>query len=484
MKNSKLNKSIVAVITIAALAVPGMLHAQESKLSEIEKRLIYSRGFEAILWGSPALAILAMDEAAKRDLGAGNTDIIYTAKSMDYRWELVTYNNQSPYWNASFSVKDGPIVVEIPPARPDAKFFGSIHDIWFIPLEDFGPAGADKGKGGKYLVLPPGYTGEVPDGYIVLRSSSYLHWIPGRTIPRDKGQKGWDAAVDYIKQLKIYPLSQSDNPPKQKFIDGSRKKYAALPMFDLNDFKMIDRLVQEEPVQEHDMVMLGMLAGIGIQKGKKFDPSPEVVAILERAAKDAQAECILRIKDGRSFNPFWKGGKWGAFRITPKVAKTLGSYVIDGRMAYEDRIFNHFYWSGGMYKSFDATRPSSTAYMMTAQDDEGKGLEASKTYKIHVPADAPINDFWSIIAYGTVSRTFMNSARFTVSSNDESVVMNSDGSIDLYLSPTPIKGFEANTVIINPEEDYFLMFRFYGAKPELWDRQWRLGDPEETNNEK
>ncbi len=79
--------------------------------------------------------------------------------------------------------------------------------------------------------------------------------------------------MDYIKQLKIYPLSQSDNPPKQRFIDGSQKKYAALPMFDLNDFKMIDRLVQEEPGQEHNKVMLGMLAGIGIQKGKKFDPS-------------------------------------------------------------------------------------------------------------------------------------------------------------------------------------------------------------------
>jgi hypothetical protein len=88
----------------------------------------------------------------------------------------------------------------------------------------------------------------VPDGYIVLRSNSYLQWIPGRTIPRDKGQKGWDAAVDYIKQLKIYPLSQADNPPKQKFIDGSQKKYAALPMFDLNDFAMINRLVQEEPI--------------------------------------------------------------------------------------------------------------------------------------------------------------------------------------------------------------------------------------------
>ena len=454
---------------------------QTSSLSEREAQLIYSRAYEAILWASPALAIIAMDESAERDLGAGNTDIVYSAKSMDHRWELITYNNQSPYWNAAFSVEDGPIVVEIPPARPEAKFFGSIHDIWFIPLEDFGPAGADRGKGGKYLVLPPDYEGAVPEGYIVLRSNSYLQWIPGRTIPRDKGQKGWDAAVDYIKQLKIYPLSQAGNPPEQKFIDGSQKKYAALPMFDLNDFRMIDRLVQEEPVQEYDKFIMGMLAGIGIQKGKEFDPSPEVVKILEQAARDAQAECIARIKDGRSFNPFWKGGKWGAFRVTSQVAATLGTYVFEDHMAYEDRVFNHFYFSGGMYKSFDATRPSKTAYMMTAQDSDGNGLEASETYKIHVPANPPIEDFWSIIAYGTVSRTFMNSPKFTVSSNDEGVTVSADGSIDLYLSPEPVEGFDANTVIINPQEDYFLMFRFYGAKPELWDRKWQLGDPELVN---
>ena len=373
------------------------------------------------------------------------------------------------------------MVVEVPPARPEARFFGSIHDVWWIPLEDFGPVGADKGKGGKYLVLPPGYEGEVPKGYIVLRSPSFLHWICGRTIPRDKGQKGWDAAVDYIKTLKVYPLSQAGSPPKQKFIDGSQRKYDAQPTFDLRDFRLIDRLVQEEPIQVHDKFMMGMLERIGIRKGAKFDPSPEVVAILEQAANDAQAECIAHIKDGRAFNPFWKGGSWGAFRVTSKVAATLGSYVFDDYMAYEDRIFNHFYFSGGMYKSFDATKPSKTAYVWTAQDSGGHALDPEKTYRIHVPANPPTEDFWSIIAYSTVSRTFIDSPKFTVSSNDEGVNVNADGSIDLYLSPQPVKGFEANTVIINPNQDSFLCFRFYGAKPELWDRNWKLGDPELVN---
>jgi hypothetical protein len=120
-----------------------------------------------------------------------------------------------------FSLKDGPVVVEIPAATPEARVFGSIHDAWMIALEDFGPAGADKGKGGKYLVLPPGYDGEVTEGYIVLRSNSYLHWIPGRTIPRDKGQKGWDAAVAYLKTVRIYPLSEAANPRPTKFIQGA-----------------------------------------------------------------------------------------------------------------------------------------------------------------------------------------------------------------------------------------------------------------------
>ena len=458
--------------------------AQNTSLSDREAKLVYSRAFEAILWASPAVAILAQKEAGRRDLGAGNTDIIYTGKSLDYRWGAITYNNQSPYWGADFSVKDGPVVVEIPPAIPDAKFVGSIHEVWYRPLEDFGPAGADKGKGAKYLVLPPDYKGDIPDGYIVLQSTTFTHHVSGRTIPRDKGQKGWDAAVKYIKTVKIYPLSEANSPKPQKFIQGAQKWYRAQPKFDLSDFRLIHRLVQEEPMRERDKVMFGMLAEIGIRKGTKFDPSPEVAKILEEAAKDAQAYAIEHIKTGKSFRPFWKEGVWGSFNITPEVAATYLSYDFDDRLAYQDRMTNVFYFSGGMYKTFDATRPSSTAYLMTAQDSDGRGLDPSKTYKIHIPANTPMKDFWSIIAYGTKSRTFINSPKITVSSNDEAVKVNDDGSIDLYLGPKPVKGYEANTVITNPEEDIFLMFRLYGAKPQLWERKWKLGDPELVNRDR
>ncbi len=324
-------------------------------------------------------------------------------------------------------------------------------------------------------MYPPGYDGEIPDGYIVLRSNSYVHLIPGRTIPRDKGQKGWDAAVAYLKTIKIYTLDNPERPTR--FIQGAQKTYDAQPQFDLSDFHLLHRIVQDEPIREHDKAMYGMLATIGIERGNKFEPSAEVAAILEEAAKDAQAFAIQAIQSGKAFNTFWKNSAWGAFKFSLEYIETLGSANYDRGLLYEDRYLYHFYLAGGIYKRFDPSKPASTAYVMTASDSEGKGLDASKTYKIRIPANPPIRDFWSIIAYGNKSRTFIDSPKFTVSSNDEGLNVNADGSIDLYLSPKPVKGYEANTVITNPKEDAFLMFRFYGAKPELWEKKWVLGDP-------
>ena len=252
----------------------------------------------------------------------------------------------------------------------------------------------------------------------------------------------------------------------------------AQPLFDLNDFRLLDRIVQEEPILERDKVMLGMLASLGIERGEKFDPSSEVAAILEKAAKDVQAYAIDKIQSGEAFRQFWPDRGWGAFKMSAEYVASLGSANYDRGLFYEYRMINHFYLAGGFYRKFNPNKPVATAYVMTAKDGSGKPLDATKTYKINVPKDVPMKDFWSIMLYGCASRTFLNSPKFTLSSNDEGVTVNPDGSIDLYLSPKPVKGFEANTVITNPKEDAFLMFRFYGAKPELWNLKWKLGDPE------
>jgi hypothetical protein len=478
MKHSRLTQSLLTLFIVTVLAVPCVSLAQNSKLSELETRLIYSRAFEAILWASPALATMSQAEAGRRDLGAGNTDIIYTGEPMDHRWGGITYNIQSPYWVSTFSLKDGPVVVELPPAGDKARFFSSIMNITMGALVDIGSGGLDNGKGGKYLVLPPGYEGETPEGYYLVRSDTYQTIICMRLIPREKGKKGWDAAVAFGKTARIYPFSEADNPKPTRFIEGSKKVYKPAPTFDIRDFYMIDRLVQEEPIMERDKVMYGMLASIGIRKGHTFDPSPEVVQILERAAKDAQEYAIAHMQSGDSFTPFWETSAWGAFSLTPEEAETASTFNMDDGLMYEARMLRWFYFSGGWYKAYKPAKPTPTYYLWTAQDSDGNGLDATKTYKIHIPARPPIRDFWSIIAYGLKSRTFIVSPKVTVSSNDENVKVNEDGSIDVYLSPKPVKGYEANTIIMNPEAPAFLCFRFYGAKPELWEKKWKLGDPE------
>jgi len=489
MKNSKLTKAILAVVAVAALVVgcdkaddpepkaPADTAQATEAQESVEDRLIYSRAFEAILWANPMLAVYGMAQAS-RDLGAGNTDVIYTGETPDYRWGGITYNVQSPYWVSTFNVKDGPIVVELPPAGEKARFFSSIMNYQMSSFVDIGSGGIDNGKGGKYLVLPPGYKGKVPEGYIEVRSNTYQHIICMRLIPVDKGRKGWDAAVAFGKTARIYPLSEADNPKPTKFVQASQKLFKPAPQFDISDFYMLDRIVQEEPIFEYDKIMFGMLAGIGIRKGQKFDPSPEVVKILERAASDAQDYVIAKMQSGESFTQFWKNSAWGTMGITPEENATPGTFNLDDGLNYERRVITWFYYSGGWYTKLIMAKPSPTAYMWTAQDGDGNGLDATKTYKIHVPANPPIKDFWSLIAYGLKSRSFINSPKITVSSNDEDVKVNKDGSIDLYLSPEPVKGFEANTVIMNPKEPAFLCFRFYGSKPELWEDNWKLGDPE------
>ena len=106
-----------------------------------------------------------------------------------------------------FDTKDvGPMVMEIPPAGLDGSITGSIDDGWQTALEDVGPAGVDKGLGGKYLILPPGYKENAPDGYIALQSPTYRSYA----LLRSNVVSGSDAdiakAVEYGKRVRSPPL--------------------------------------------------------------------------------------------------------------------------------------------------------------------------------------------------------------------------------------------------------------------------------------
>ena len=171
----------------------------------------------------------------------------------------------------------------------DASITGSIDDAWQEALEDVGPAGVDKGKGAKYLILPPGYTDKAPDGYIALPSQTYVGFVLLRSNLKSGSDADIAKAVAYGKRVKFYPLSQAANPPETKFVDAIDVVFDSTIPYDLRFFQVLDRVVQREPWLERDKVMIDLLKTIGIEKGKPFNPDATTQKILSDAAREAHA---------------------------------------------------------------------------------------------------------------------------------------------------------------------------------------------------
>ena len=222
--------------------------------------------------------------------------IAYWSRLPDWKIQTLTPNPDVIYLKPFFNTKAvGPMVLEIPPAE-GGSITGTIMDAWQAALEDVGPAGVDKGKGGKYLVLPPGYAEKTPDGYIPLPSMTYQGYALLRSILASGSDADVAKAVAYARQIKLYPLSQAGNPPATTFVDAIDVVYDATIPYDVRFFESLNRVVQIEPWLTRDKVMIDMLKSIGIEKGKPFNPEAETRDILNAAAQEAKAVagCALR----------------------------------------------------------------------------------------------------------------------------------------------------------------------------------------------
>ena len=166
--------------------------------------------------------------------------------------------------------QDGPVVVELPPAVPGASFYGTIEDAWYVPLVDIG----FEGKGGKYLVLPPDFKGDVPDGYTPVRPATYNTMTLLRSILASLSEKDEQAGNELVKQVKIYPLSKAANPPAQRLLDMTDVMYNGLVKYDETFFTSLARTLNEETVQPRDLQMMGMLLPLGIERARSSNPTP------------------------------------------------------------------------------------------------------------------------------------------------------------------------------------------------------------------
>ena len=364
--------------------------------------------------------------------------------------------------------------MEIPPAD-GGSIVGTIMDAWQMPLEDVGPAGADQGKGGKYLFLPPGHNSKVPDGYIVLPSLTYKGYALLRSIRQSGSEADLAKAVEYGKRIKIYPLSQADHPSPTTYVDAAGVLYDATIPHDIRFFESLDRVIQHEPWLERDRALIDTLQTLGIEKGKPFDPDAEMVQTLNAAARLAQEYLDGRYHELVTNGPFALGSKWSFPASLGLVFKAAQEQFADPNFyPVENR---------GLLLSFIFFLPKRLGegqfYLLAIEDKEGNPLNGSKTYRLNVPANAPIRQYWSATLYDRDSHALIREMSHAArSSQTPGLQVNADGSVDLYFGPTAPAGKESNWTPTDRQSEFEVLFRFYGPLPSLFEKTWVLPDIE------
>ena len=435
-----------------------------------EYQIAYQRGVEAVNWAIPAVSMINFRQAYFSLGGEFNT-VYYLSQPPTPKTETLTANNQTGYATILMTTRNGPVVLDIPPASDRAMIFGSAVDVWEVPIADMGPAGLDRGRGGKYLFLPPGYQGNVPEGYFPVPMETYNIFVALRLIPRNGAS--FSEAANYALNINAYSLAEANNPLAGNYIDIFDKHLPTLPDYDLTYYQDILTMLNEEPLLERDKVMGGMLASIGIEKGKPFKPEGKVKQALEQAVKDGKDYFdYLFTTPGYAWEVLWPDRHW----MSVVVPSSEGFVFDEGDYLLLDA-------RGAMF-SFVTFAPrrlgKASAYIVATRDADGAPLSGEANYKLTVPADVPVRDFWSIIAYNFDTRSFIYNDlnRVGLSSLDAAnMKVNADGSVDIYFGKTAPAGLESNW-IPTAGKDFFPMFRLYGPEPAFYDKTFKLNDIE------
>lgn len=446
--------------------------ARISSAEDLEERRIRNRAVEAVIWGMPAVNYDLMLQEMIKAQGKIN-QIVYWSRLPDWKNQTLTPNPDSIYLMPFFDTKDvGPIVIEIPPAD-EGSINGTIMDMWQTPLEDVGPAGADKGKGGKYLVLPPGYQDKAQEGYIALPSATSEGYALLRSILKSGSDEDVAKAVAYGRRIRIYPLSEAANPPETVFVDAIDVVYDATIPYDLRFFEALNRVVQRQPWLARDRAMIDPLRSMGIERGKPFSPDDKMQVTLNAAAGEAHALLESRYEETLA-TPYFDISRW-AFPALPRYveAATKGfsgpdDYPVNDRgMVFTYAFFTPKHLGEGQF------------YLMAVKDRDGENFNGRNTYRLTVPANAPVRLYWSATVYDRANHALIrDQKRVSRSSQSPDLQQNADGSVDVYFGPAAPAGKETNWVPTNPEGEFEVLFRFYGPEKALFDKTWKLPDIE------
>jgi len=461
----------------------------------LRDELLFERATQTYLWALPLINTLGMKYGSEKVFGAGYNVLPVWKRRLDAKTLVTTPNSDVLYAMSYVDLgEDGPLVFEAPPMLQ-----GILLDFWQRPIPvdggkffgDVGFFGPDEGKGGKFLLLPPGYKGEVPQGYYVYRSGTFNVFIFLRAFYRDP--KNLAPAVALIEQSKIYPLNGKETAKPMKFPDASGVLANMLPISDGSAFERLKQLVDSEGANLAESDSFGMMAAIGIIKGQQFNPDSKTWAILDASAKTAykmsrvigfedkasgldfhvysDRRCWLNpMADGTPTNP--AGGKDTAWR---NVAGAYPYLALDARIW----MFTDYYsLSPGMLSQVPG---KGAKYMISFTDSENAPLNGEDNYRLNLPANIPAALFWSVTLYEAENGSGLaNGQPFPSLGSRDQPVQNADGSTDLYFGPRTPQGKEANWLATVPSKGYFAILRLYGPTEEAINKSWKPADIEKV----
>ncbi|MGW8269268.1 MAG: DUF1254 domain-containing protein [Burkholderiales bacterium] len=444
-------------------------------------------------------------------IGAQDNTIVIFPELMDSNSLFLTANADTVYYVGVFDLSKGPMVLEQPP-----RGLGTINDMWFSWIIDVGFPGPDRGEGGKYLLVPPGYDGPLPEGgFYIARSRTNHVLYAARAFLVDNDPK---PTVENIKKhLKIYPyapggvgtsiatalegkvrLGKNPPVPPTKFVEASGKAFNTIPPGDYGFFEMINENVQLEPATSYDVELAGQLAAIGIVKGKPFRPDARMKKILNDAA--AVGNAAGRVLNWRYavIHPDWAyypGSKWGsmlweggAFFETPppeftregmfKPLPPTGARTLDSRIAF---YYGYTLDSPGMIMRIPGV---GSQYLMGFLDADGNRFDGGKTYKVTLPKGIPARAFWSFTLYDNQTRSMLQTPQRFPRAGSQSypspaAEAGADGSTTIYFGPKQPEGVKrGNWIQTMPGKGWFTILRLYSPLEPFFDKSWRPSEIE------
>ena len=433
--------------------------------------LDFQRAVQAYLWAMPFVSYAAAAEATLQK-GANNHTVVLQPNSGEQQQLILTGNQDTVYLSGVLDLSEGPVVLELPPGM-----LGTMNNLWQEPLVDIGgPFSPEQNRGGRFLILPPGYDQALPAVHHHLVQSD-TNFVVFYVRAVGKSRDDWPGLAEGMKKWKQYSLADAEDPPETRFIDITGQEHDTLMPNGIAYFELLARYIDKNPARAQDMAMLGMLETLGIARGREFDPDDRMKKILSDAAEVGLAMAKTIGWYSRSpaeqlyFAPGERKWKW-LFVLDNPWFRTDDYMVIDERTRFS-------YEAIGTANAMVLQVPGQgSAYIGASQDSDGEWLSGENHYSLHLPVNIPAVNFWSLTVYDNETRSqIQNDLGRPLVGTIHGTRANEDGSVDVHFSPELPDGVnKANWVQTRPGEGWFVYLRLYGPGKAFFDREWLPDD--------